>query len=305
MDNEQSEGGFSMKNKDRTFSYRATEESELLPLLLNIISNKSRNSIKSILARGQVSVDGQSITKHNYPVQAGQLVEIVDNRAAIGESSLSGISILFEDEDILVIEKEAGLLTVAGKDKSERTAYSELMNYVKQINPRNRIFIVHRLDRDTSGVLIFAKSEEVKKQLQDNWDDVVKERLYTALVEGNLKKEKGTIQSYLKETRTYKVYSNPTDNGGQLSITHFRKIRGNRQFTLVAVELETGRKNQIRVHMQDIGHPVVGDKKYGSTVNPIKRLGLHATALTILHPRTGEIMRFECEVPTSFVKKSL
>ena len=140
--------------------------------------------------------------------------------------------------------------------------------------------------------------------LQDNWDEMVKERIYTALVEGNVKKESDTIKSWLKETRTFKVYSNPTDNGGQLAITHYRKIKSNRQYSLLEVKLETGRKNQIRVHMEEIGHPVVGDKKYGSTINPIKRLGLHATALTVIHPVTKEVMKFESPIPSSFINKS-
>lgn len=292
------------KRREDTFLFSVNEEAELLPFLLENMKKNSRNSVKSMLTRGQVSVNGRTVTKHNHLLHPGQKVEILANKAALNESKLTGLTIIYEDDAIIVIDKEASLLSMAAKDKNERTAFSEVSAYVRRQDPRQRVFIVHRLDRDTSGVLLFAKSEEVKIALQDHWDEVVKERIYTALVEGNVRKDSGTIKSWLKETRTYKVYSNPTDNGGQLAITHYKKIRSNRQYSLLEVKLETGRKNQIRVHMEEIGHPVVGDKKYGSTVNPIKRLGLHATALTIIHPITKEVMKFESAIPSSFINKS-
>ena len=292
------------KRREDSFLFSVNEEAELLPFLLENMKKNSRNSVKSILTRGQVSVDGRTVTKHNHQLLPGQKVEILANKAALNESKLTGLAIIYEDDAIIVIDKEHSLLSMAAKDKNETTAFSEVSAYVKRQDPRQRVFIVHRLDRDTSGVLLFAKTEQVKMTLQDNWDEMVKERIYTALVEGNVKKESGTIKSWLKETRTFKVYSNPTDNGGQLAITHYRKIKSNRQYSLLEVKLETGRKNQIRVHMEEIGHPVVGDKKYGSTINPIKRLGLHATALTVIHPVTKEVMKFESPVPSSFINKS-
>ncbi|WP_262173640.1 RluA family pseudouridine synthase [Saccharococcus sp. Marseille-Q5394] len=293
------------KRREDSFLFSVNEEAELLPFLLENMKKNSRNSVKSMLTRGQVSVNGRAVTKHNHQLLPGHKVEILANKAALNESKLTGLEIIYEDDAIIVVDKEASLLSMAAKDKNERTAFSEVSAYVKRQDPGQRVFIVHRLDRDTSGVLLFAKSEQVKITLQDNWDVMVKERIYTALVEGNVRKESDTIKSWLKETRTFKVYSNPTDNGGQLAITHYRKIKSNRQYSLLEVKLETGRKNQIRVHMEEIGHPVVGDKKYGSTVNPIKRLGLHATALTIVHPGTNEVMKFESQIPSSFINKSL
>ncbi|MCG3089483.1 RluA family pseudouridine synthase [Sporosarcina cyprini] len=286
-----------------TSVFHVKQTQELLPFLLEALSKNSRNSVKSILSRGQASVDGVVITRHDHPLHPGQTVEIVKNRAAKGESELEGISILFEDDDLLVIDKEAGLLSVSAKDKKEMTAFSQAASYVRKMNPKSRIFVVHRLDRDTSGVLVFAKNEKMKQDLQNNWNELVRRREYTALVEGKVKKEEGTIKSWLKETKTFKIYSSPVDNGGQLAITHYRKIRSAQQFTLLEVLLETGRKNQIRVHMEEIGHPIVGDRKYGSTVNPIKRLGLHASALEVIHPKTGKVMRFESEVPAEFFRK--
>ena len=244
------------------------------------------------------------VKQHNHLLQVGQTVTILKNQAALNENKLIGVSILHEDEDIIVINKEAGLLTMASKNENEMTAYRQLTDYVKNSNPKNRIYIVHRLDRDTSGVLLFAKSEEVKEALQEKWNEIVEERLYTALVEGVVRKKEGTISSWLKESKTFKVYSSPTDNGGQHAVTHYKKVQSSKQFSLLEVRLETGRKNQIRVHMEELGHPVAGDKKYGSTVNPIKRLGLHATVLALLHPRTGELVRFHAEVPKAFFAKS-
>lgn len=293
------------KKREHSQQFDVTQEAELLPFLLEKMKKNSRNSVKSILTRGQVSVDGRSVTKHNHQLRVGQHVEILSNKTAMSESMITGLTIVYEDESIIVIDKEAGLLSMAAKNKDEKTAFSEVSAYIRNQNPKERVYIVHRLDRDTSGVLLFAKSEEVKMKLQDNWEEMAKERIYTALVEGNVKKDKGTVKSWLKETRTFKVYSNPTDNGGQLAITHFRKVRHNQRYTLLEIGLETGRKNQIRVHMEEIGHPVVGDKKYGSTVNPLKRLGLHATSLTIVHPVTAKVMKFETDIPPAFINKAL
>ena len=211
---------------------------------------------------------------------------------------------MHEDEDIIVINKNAGLLSVASKREKELTAYRQVTEYVKRGNAKNRIFIVHRLDKDTSGVMMFAKTEKVQQTLQNEWTEMVKERMYTALVEGSLNKKDGTIKSWLTESSTFKVYSSPVDNGGQLAITHYKTIQSNKDYSLLEVQLETGRKNQIRVHMEELGHPVVGDKKYGATGNPLRRIGLHSTALAFVHPRTGEIVRYTADVPQVFLNRS-
>ncbi|REB06449.1 RluA family pseudouridine synthase [Sporosarcina sp. BI001-red] len=283
--------------------YKVVQEQQLLPFLLQSIS-KSRNAVKSILSRGQVSVNGKPTTRHDQIVNVGDKVEIMTNQAAKSDSELTGLSIMYEDDAIIVIDKEAGLLSMAAKDKKEMTAFSELSTYIRKANRSSRVFIVHRLDRETSGVMLFAKTEEVKKLLQDNWEESVQERGYIALVEGKVRNETGEIISWLKETRTFKVYSNPTDNGGQKAITRYKLLQSSAQFSLLELRLETGRKNQIRVHMEEMGHPVVGDKKYGATTNPIKRLGLHAVKLTIIHPITKEQHTFISDPPTSFYKKS-
>jgi 23S rRNA pseudouridine1911/1915/1917 synthase len=281
--------------------FTVQEPMELLPFLLQHL-NEGRNSVKSILARGQVSVGDHTITAYNYPLQSGMKVTISKEKVN-QKPPLIGLVILHEDEDVIVVLKEAGLLSIASdKAPDEPTAYRQLMEHVRQNNPQNRIFIVHRLDRDTSGVMMFAKSEEMQQKLQNTWQDSVRERTYVALVEGKVKKAEDTITSWLKESKTLKMYSSPYPNDGQQAITHYRAIQTNAYFSLLEVELETGRKNQIRAHMEYIGHPVAGDKKYGSRTSPIGRLGLHARVLTFEHPRTGKTMRFETDIPKLFLR---
>src|SRR5690625_765638 len=280
------------------------EEMELLKFLFAAMSHRSRNSVKSILGRGQVTVEDYIVTQFNYPLHPGQTVHILKNKAALKESTLIGITIMYEDKDVLVLKKDAGLLSVATDKEKDLTVHSQLMNYVRLSGPLNKIYVVHRLDKDTSGVMMFAKSEQVRQALQRSWQQSVKERTYMALVEGAVKKEAATIKSWLRETKTRVVYSSHTKDDGLRAVTHYKKVQANPNYSLLEVELETGRKNQIRVHMKDIGHSVVGDKKYGSTQNVIGRLGLHAKVLAFIHPTTKEMMRFEADVPASFYNKS-
>lgn len=292
-----------MKRKQKSINstaYTVDEPIGLLSFLLKVMSKNSRNSVKSILTRGQVTVDGQMVKQHNYPLQPGQTVEILSNQAALSKSKLTGVTILHEDEDIIVVNKEAGVLSVASTREKEMTAYRQLTEYVRNQSAKNQVFVVHRLDKGTSGVMLFAKNEKTQQALQNTWSESVKERTYTALVEGVLRKKAGTITSWLKESSAFKMYSSAVENGGQYAVTHYKTVQSNKEYSLLEVQLETGRKNQIRVHMEELGHPIVGDKKYGSTVNPLRRLGLHATALAFLHPQTGVLVRYEAEVPRIF-----
>jgi 23S rRNA pseudouridine1911/1915/1917 synthase len=176
-----------------------------------------------------------------------------------------------------------------------------LADYQKENNPRNRLFIVHRIDRETSGVMMFVKTREVQDALKDSWNESVIERVYIAVVEGTPDKAEDTVVSYLHEDRSFRVHSNQTDDGrGKEAVTHYRVIRQNDRYAMLKVELDTGRKNQIRVHMQDIGHPIVGDLKYGASSSPIGRIGLHAQVLAFVHPKTKEILRFETPIPRKF-----
>jgi 23S rRNA pseudouridine1911/1915/1917 synthase len=286
-------------DQPREIILTVAESTELMEFLLEKLK-KSRNHVKSLLARGQVSVDEKTETQYNHPLAAGQ--EVIINRSEIRKvEQIKGLTILYEDEDLIVIEKEAGLLSIASSKEREETAYRFLMEHVRRDNPKNRIFVVHRLDRDTSGVMIYAKSEKVQQALQNSWKETVKERKYVALVEGRVKKDEGTITSWLKESKTLKMYSSHTPNDGQEAITHYKVLQKIKNFSLLEVSLETGRKNQIRVHMQDIGHSIVGDKKYESTQNIIGRLGLHAWVIAFTHPSTGKLMRFETKIPEKFL----
>lgn len=293
------------KNKQPTMQFVIEKEQELLDFLLEKKVKSSRNSIKSVLSRGQVAIDNKVVKQYNYELKPGQTVKVADNKIAQIQSELVGMTILHEDDDIVVIDKEAGILSIATGRQQEITAHKQLKLYVQQKNPANRIYVVHRLDRDTSGVMIFAKSEEIKQRLQDNWKTMVKERIYTTLVEGEVKDETGTIESWLTESpKSFKVHSSHTENGGQHAVTHYKKLKSNGITSLLEVQLETGRKNQIRVHMSDIGHPVVGDKKYGSTTNYLKRLGLHATTIAFHHPTSRKLVRFTSPVPKAFSTKT-
>ncbi|MFS0752525.1 RluA family pseudouridine synthase [Oceanobacillus sp. 1P07AA] len=293
------------RKEPASLTYEVEEQQELLPFLLKVMDNRSRNSVKSILTRGQVSVDDHIETKHNFMLNKGSTVRILKNKAAIQQDVFVGMSIMYEDEDIIVIEKESGLLSIATEKERKHTALHQLMHYVKQQHPANRVFVVHRLDKDTSGVMMFAKSERVKRKLQNNWKNIVKERTYVALVEGKVAKEKGYIVSWLKESKTRKMYSSRVKDDGQRAATRYRVLQTNDRYSLLELQLETGRKNQIRVHMEELGHPVVGDKRYGSKgKSVIGRLGLHAKILSFYHPVTNKLMLFRSDVPNAFFLKS-
>jgi 23S rRNA pseudouridine1911/1915/1917 synthase len=290
----------SLKGKTKQNVLKVTEPSELLTFLITQLKGKSRNSIKSLLSHRQVSVNYKIVTQFNHPLEPGQ--EVLVNFTPVKEDNrYFGLKVVFEDPYLVVIEKKSGLLSIGTDKEREKTAYTILSDQIKKENPRNRIFVIHRLDRETSGLMMFAKSMEIQEKVQKTWDETVLDRIYIALVEGSVEKEEGTITSWLKESVALKMHSAPYDNGGQKAITHYKVIEKNKYYSLLEVKLETGRKNQIRVHMQDIGHPVVGDKKYGSKQNPISRVGLHARVLAFIHPVTGNVVRFETNVPRKFV----
>lgn len=277
-----------------------SEPGELMDFLIARLPGKNRNNIKSLLSNKQIQIDGQVYTQFNQPVQPGQVVTVAANRAP-ETSQFRGLTILFADQFLIVINKQAGLLSMSTNKERDRTAYGILSDYVKRESPTNKVFIIHRLDRETSGVMLFARSEKVQRLMQESWNDTTKERTYVALVEGVPEPPADTVSSYLHESKALIVYSSQNPDSGRLSVTNYRVRKAGGNYALLELELETGRKNQIRVHMQDIEHPIAGDAKYGAVTNPIGRLGLHAERLAFEHPITGEQMQFDAPVPKTFL----
>ncbi|MBO5404566.1 MAG: RluA family pseudouridine synthase [Paludibacteraceae bacterium] len=303
-----------MKRKQDT-SYRVEAPAELLPFLLTKMGGMTRTSVKQLLGQRRVKVNNAIQTRHDTPLRKGDLITIESGRGN-AELRHPKLRIIYEDDALIVVEKKNGLLTVPYNPKStETTALSILKDYVKKQSRQASVYVVHRLDRETSGVLVFAKSPELQEYMRTYWRQLVSKRTYVALVEGKLQKREGTITSWLTEDdRTAMVYSSPTNNGGQKAITHYQVVKESTlqsddtaltaEYSLVELNLETGRTNQIRVHMATIGHPVVGDRKYGhgNESSPIDRLCLHARTLEFIHPMTEKKVRFEASTPKEFAR---
>jgi 23S rRNA pseudouridine1911/1915/1917 synthase len=279
--------------------FTVMEPEELMKFLISNLPHKNRDNIKTYLRENQILVDGDPVSQYNYHLRPGQQVVISKNKIS-RKKTYRGISIIYEDNDLIVIDKHAGVLSVATDNKEKFTAYSILYDHVKRKNPEGKIFIVHRLDRETSGLMMFSKSAKVQKKLQENWNDIIRERVYVAAVQGDVNPPEGEISSYLRESKGMVVFSSQDGDDGKYAVTHYETIKGNGMYTMLRMSLRTGRKNQIRVHLQDIGHPIVGDKKYGSKVNPISRLALHAQVLAFQHPVNGRELKFETSVPRKF-----
>jgi 23S rRNA pseudouridine1911/1915/1917 synthase len=292
-----------MKHQSKEITLKVDRNEELMKFLLSTLKGKNRNNIKSLLTNQQVLVNGKTERQYNFSLKPGDEI-IISGERHVGQELLSarGFSIVFEDEHLLVIDKHAGILSIATKGEREYTAYNFLSRHVKYQNPLNKIFIVHRLDRETSGLMVFAKNSKTQKLFQENWNQTITERTYIAIAEGIVENDEGTIKSYLHENKSLVVYSTQDPQGGKLAITNYKVIKRSDQFTMLEVRLDTGRKNQIRVHMQDIGHPLINDKKYGASTNPIGRLGLHAKVLGFIHPITKEPMRFQTAIPRKFMR---
>ncbi|GAB6012178.1 RluA family pseudouridine synthase [Viscerimonas tarda] len=278
-------------------SFKVTAKAELLTFLEDKQVRKSRNAVKSLLAHKQVKVNKKIVSQYNYELKPEDVVSIHKKNQAHNAQKLKGLSIIYEDESLIVIDKEAGLLSIATDREKRETAYSIISEYLKHKDKEARIFVLHRLDRETSGLMMYAKETDVQEIMQKNWDNFIKVRSYIAVVEGEVAPAEGTIVSWLTEDKNYVMHSSPRDNGGQKSITHYKTLKTNRKFSMLVMKLETGRKNQIRVHLQHVGHPIVGDKKYGSKISAIKRLALHAQELTFMHPLTNEILEFKSPIP--------
>lgn len=272
------------------------KDSELLEYLYEHL-DMPKKRVKQYLVHGAVYVNEDRVTQYNYPLVAGMKIMIDTNSK---NSRSLPFSIIFEDDHLLVVNKPSGLLTIATEKEKERTLYHIVRDYVVSKNPHGRIFIVHRLDKDTSGIVLFAKDEKTKNQLQENWNDYVSLREYTAIVCGHPKEESGQIVQYLKETKTNLVYVSPREDGKK-AITNYSVLKTSDKYSMLKVTIETGRKNQIRVAFASKKMPILGDKKYGEK-SKVNRLYLHANRLKIYYPVIKKDILFETSIPTEFKK---
>lgn len=279
-----------------------TEPATLLPFLIANWPEVKRTRIKQWLKFGSVRVNGKAVTRHDHALNAGDKVSIKIERAPRNAPPPlpAGLKIVHEDDAIIVLSKGPGWLTVALDSGKGRTAYSALMDHVRAQDPRSRIWIVHRLDRDTSGLILFAKTEPFKRILQQNWQKF--EKKYLAVAEGVIKRDSGTLRCHVNEEFSLRVRSVPPGEDTREAITHFKVLKRTADRTLVELKIDTGRRHQIRVHLSDMGHPIVGDEPYGAKTDPARRLGLHAYQLRFTHPATEQKMVFELPLPDVLAK---
>jgi 23S rRNA pseudouridine1911/1915/1917 synthase len=287
--------------------FTVKEPASLLEFLLKATGTASKTKIRNLLQHGSVAVDGTVQKRATTALAAGQTVEI-ERKETIQAKKVSAhrpdapFPVLYEDEYLIALEKPAGLLSIGTESEKTKTFYKAVSQYVKDASgDREKIFIVHRLDREVSGVMLFAKEEDVKHDLQENWSHT--EKLYLALVEGHPAQESGTVRNWLKENSAMQVFvATERTPGAQLAVSHYRVLKTYASKSLLEVRIETGRKHQIRIHMAELKCPIVGDKKYGAIGNPIRRLGLHAFSLSFTHPVTGERIHLEAPVPAAFTR---
>lgn len=289
--------------EDRIISF-VNNSPDILPLM-EFVSGKmpaaKRTDIKKWLKFGQVMVGGAVTSAFDAPVGTGVEVKINLTRG-FPLFRHPRVKLVYEDDDVIVINKGYGILSVRTNPmKREECAYDIVRDYIKDVNPRTRLYVVHRLDRDTSGLMMFAKTEESQQVLRHNWNNMILERLYVAVLEGYLEEDKGYVKSRLAENSQFVVYSTDVPGEGRLAVTHYEVMERGHGYTLAQFSLDTGRKNQIRVHASDLGHPIAGDRKYGASTSPIHRLALHAMTLRFAHPVTRKDMNFQTPIPAAFI----
>lgn len=273
------------------------ENAPLLEYLINNVS-ESRSKLKATLQGRGIAVNGRMVTQFDYQLKAGDKI-IISRHKKQNQFKSRYVKIVYEDRWLVVVEKNIGILSMAA-GHSSLNVKSVLDDYFLKSRQKCRAHVVHRLDRDTSGLMVYAKDIETEQILEHNWHQIVYDRRYVAVVSGEMEQNSGTIANWLKDNKAYITYSSPTDNGGKYAVTHFHVLNRTTEHSLVEYKLETGRKNQIRVHSADMGHPVCGDMKYGNGDDPLHRLCLHAYMLCFTHPVTGEPMEFSTPIPTAF-----
>ena len=287
-------------NYDVIASLVVKKEEQLLTYLLENLKGFSRNNIKTLLKNNQVVVNGEPIRQFDYLLAIGFTVDILKNRHF--EPTKTDLDIIYEDEEIIVINKNAGLLTIASDTERSNTAYQAVNSYLHLKDLRAKAFVCHRLDKGTSGVLLFAKNMKLQKKLQDNWNDLVLHRGYNAICMGHFDKKEDHLEMYLKENSFRLMYVTQDRKTGRKCLLDYVVKKESKNYSLLDVHIDSGRKNQIRVMLGELGHFIIGDDKYGEPDNPLKRLGLHAYELTLIHPYTKKKMIFKAKMPDGFDK---
>ena len=289
---------YSSRGGDCTEYVVSEQAPDALLQYLLLHANESRNKIKATLQGRGIKVNGKVVTQFDAPLRKGDRIQVARRKNNSAFKSRY-VKIVYEDRWIVVVEKNIGILSMAA-GHSSLNVKSVLDDYFLKTRQRCRAHVVHRLDRDTSGLMIYAKDIDTEQILEHDWHGTVYDRRYVAVVSGEMEDDNGTVRNWLKDNKAYVTYSSPTDNGGKLAVTHFHVLARTTEHSLVEYKLETGRKNQIRVHSADMGHPVCGDTKYGNGDDPLHRLCLHAYVLCFVHPITKERMEFATPIPTSF-----
>ncbi|MBA4408177.1 MAG: RluA family pseudouridine synthase [Bacteroidota bacterium] len=287
--------------KLKEIAVKVSGPTELLKFLIEKFPEKSRTAIKLMLAHKQVSVGDLVTTQFDFPLNRGQIVYL-NKKKSEEKIRFRDLKIVHEDVDLIVVEKGSGLSSVASEKENVKSAQSLLTEYVRKFDLKNQVYVIHRLDRDTSGLMMFAKSKKVQEALQKEWSDSLIEDTYVVVVEGVVEKLEGSITSWLKENKAFQVISSQTPDDGQKAVTHYKVLKISKLFSLLEVKPETSRKNQIRVHLKDMGFPIAGDKKYGGKLNPVGQIGLHCKVLSLKHPVTGKTLRIESPIPGKFMK---
>ena len=281
-------------------TFKATAPVQLIAFIMEKMHGMSRNRAKALISNRVVLVNNVITTHPLAELKPGDVVQL-DRSKHKKSFHCKELDIVFEDPYLFIIDKHPGLLSMSNNSR-QQTVQTVLNRYLEKGGGRNTSHLVHRLDRDTSGLMVYAKDVQTQQSLINSWQQLVTDRRYLALVKGEFEQMRGRVQSWLTEDKKFITHSSPVDNGGKYAVTHYNVLASSNGYSLVECELETGRKNQIRVHMADLGHPVVGDRKYGSEGDPMRRLGLHAYMLCFTHPVTGKHMRFETPVPVPFEK---
>lgn len=281
-------------------TFKVVEPAQLIAFVMEKMHGMSRNRAKALISNRVVLVNNTITTHPLAELKPGDVVQL-DRSKHKKSFHCKELDIVFEDPYLFVIDKHPGLLSMSNNSR-QQTVQTVLNRYLEKGGGRNTSHLVHRLDRDTSGLMVYAKDVQTQQSLINSWQQLVTDRRYLALLKGEFQQTRGRIQSWLTEDKKFVTHSSPVDNGGKYAVTHYNVLASSNGYSLVECELETGRKNQIRVHMADLGHPVVGDRKYGSDEDPMRRLGLHAYMLCFTHPVTGKHLRFETPVPYCFEK---